>query len=98
VGHTQDDHIETVLMHLIRGSGTGGLRGLQPVNRWREALTVVRPLLAVTREETQAYCRKHELAPGWTLPTFPCRPCATGSVTNFCLCWRNTIPVSGKPY
>ncbi|MQY66907.1 MAG: tRNA lysidine(34) synthetase TilS, partial [Dehalococcoidia bacterium] len=29
-GHTRDDHIETILMHLIRGSGTRGMRGLQP--------------------------------------------------------------------
>jgi len=30
VGHTTDDHIETILMHLLRGTGTRGLRGLQP--------------------------------------------------------------------
>ena len=29
VGHTVDDHVETILMHLIRGTGTRGLRGLQ---------------------------------------------------------------------
>ncbi len=66
VGHTQDDHIETILMHLIRGSGTSGLRGLQPVSRWQlggNQITVVRPLLKITREETAAYCRKYELAP-----------------------------------
>jgi tRNA(Ile)-lysidine synthase len=66
VGHTQDDHIETILMHLIRGSGTGGLRGLQPVNQWQlggNRITVVRPLLTVSREETAAYCQSYQLAP-----------------------------------
>jgi tRNA(Ile)-lysidine synthase len=61
VGHTADDHIETILMHLLRGSGTRGLRGLLPVSRWpsgRVGLTVVRPLLALRREEAAAYCRR----------------------------------------
>ncbi len=66
VGHTADDHVETILMHLLRGSGTRGLRGLLPVNRWQSAdhsLLIVRPLLDLTREETTAYCRRHRLAP-----------------------------------
>lgn len=66
VGHTQDDHIETILMHIIRGTGTRGVRGLQPVSRWQmggNIVTVVRPLLAITREETQAYCRANKLEP-----------------------------------
>ncbi len=70
VAHTADDHIETVLMHLIRGSGTRGLRGLQLVNLWHSSfftvvkdLVVVRPLLRVSREETAAYCRSHRLMP-----------------------------------
>jgi len=66
VGHTLDDHIETILMHLIRGSGTQGLRGLQPSNQWhfgRDTLTVIRPLLEVGREETAAYCRRYRLKP-----------------------------------
>jgi tRNA(Ile)-lysidine synthase len=66
VGHTLDDHIETILMHLIRGSGIQGLRGLQPSSQWRsgkETLAVVRPLLSVSREETAAYCRLHRLKP-----------------------------------
>jgi tRNA(Ile)-lysidine synthase len=66
VGHTQDDHIETVLMHIIRGTGTKGLQGLKPLSRLKltgRELTVARPLLDVTRTETAAYCRRHHLQP-----------------------------------
>ncbi len=66
VGHTTDDHIETILMHLIRGTGTRGLRGLEPSTRWPSApnrLTIIRPLLKVSRQETADYCHHHRLAP-----------------------------------
>ncbi len=66
VGHTADDHIETILMHLIRGTGTRGLRGLQPSNLWQSSessLTIVRPLLPVSRQETADYCHNHQLLP-----------------------------------
>ncbi|MBA7559425.1 tRNA(Ile)-lysidine synthase [subsurface metagenome] len=66
VGHTADDHIETILMHLIRGTGTRGLRGLQPSSRWqssRSSLTIIRPLLPVSRRETADYCHNHQLMP-----------------------------------
>ncbi len=66
VGHTADDHIETILMHLIRGAGTRGLRGLQPSNRWQSSessLTIVRPLLPVSRQETADYCHNDQLLP-----------------------------------
>jgi len=66
VGHTTDDHVETILMHLIRGTGTRGLRGLQPDTRWRSAdgsLMVIRPLLQVSRQETLDYCHKYKLEP-----------------------------------
>jgi len=66
VGHTMDDHIETILMHLIRGTGTRGLRGLQPVTVWQSAansLTIIRPLLEISHRETEDYCHQHQLMP-----------------------------------
>lgn len=64
VGHTANDQVETVLMHLIRGSGTRGLAGLQPETVLRPGgnpLTVIRPILALSRAETEAYCKNHGL-------------------------------------
>ncbi|HEX5630798.1 MAG TPA: tRNA lysidine(34) synthetase TilS [Acidimicrobiia bacterium] len=47
-GHTADDHAETVLGNLLRGSGTAGLAGIPARHR-----RFVRPLLDVTRAETR---------------------------------------------
>ncbi|MBE0415694.1 MAG: tRNA lysidine(34) synthetase TilS [Dehalococcoidia bacterium] len=67
LGHTQDDQVETILMHLMRGTGLGGLRGMQPITLWsspeRGAFWVVRPLLEVTRKETEEYCSACDLEP-----------------------------------
>lgn len=66
IGHTVDDHIETILMHLVRGTGIKGLGGLQPHTQWQLAgnsITVIRPLLQISREETTNYCRQHRLKP-----------------------------------
>ena len=66
VAHTTDDHIETILMHLIRGSGTRGLRGLQPSSLWcssDKSLVITRPLLRINHKETAAYCQSHQLMP-----------------------------------
>jgi tRNA(Ile)-lysidine synthase len=54
VAHTADDQAETVLAHLIRGTGPTGLAGIYPA-----AGAIVRPLLAVRREELRAYLRRH---------------------------------------
>jgi tRNA(Ile)-lysidine synthase len=66
VGHTGDDHIETLLMHLVRGSGINGLRSLMPETNLKVSggsLTVIRPLLCVNRKETVDYCRARGLKP-----------------------------------
>ncbi|AFZ29702.1 tRNA(Ile)-lysidine synthase [Gloeocapsa sp. PCC 7428] len=60
-GHTASDRAETLLYNLIRGSGADGLQSLT----WYRALTpeisLVRPLLEVTREETAQFCQDMQL-------------------------------------
>jgi tRNA(Ile)-lysidine synthase len=67
LGHTEDDQVETVLMHLVRGSGLGGLRGMLPITDMypcgRGKLRVIRPLLEVTKKETEDYCSAYNLRP-----------------------------------
>ena len=66
LGHTSDDQAETVLMRILRGAGTRGLRGMRP-KAARAApggeVILLRPLLDVTRRETEAYCREMGLRP-----------------------------------
>ncbi|MGO9228936.1 MAG: tRNA lysidine(34) synthetase TilS [Bryobacteraceae bacterium] len=53
VGHTRSDQAETVLFRFLRGAGTAGLAGIRPLT----GDGIVRPLLDVTRAETEAFLR-----------------------------------------
>ena len=68
VAHHQDDVAETVLMNLIRGTGIKGLSGIKPKIQQRLRvgakegipipLTVIRPLLCVTRDEIEHFMKE----------------------------------------
>ncbi|MBI2866882.1 MAG: tRNA lysidine(34) synthetase TilS [Chloroflexi bacterium] len=66
LGHTADDQVETVLLRLVRGTGITGLRGMLSVSEQRAdgtPMTLLRPLLTVRRQQTEAYCRSRGVRP-----------------------------------
>ena len=58
VAHHQDDQVETLLLHWLRGGGIQSMVGLQPRQQ-----DIVRPLLCISHEDTLAYCRTYHLTP-----------------------------------
>ncbi len=56
VAHNKNDLAETVLFNLARGTGLRGARGIPPVRG-----NIVRPLIGVTREKIERYCRENSL-------------------------------------
>jgi len=65
-GHTADDQVETILMHLLRGAGMSGLQGMsvvENIKHWDMDIPLWRPMLGVWREEVIGYCEEHGLKP-----------------------------------
>lgn len=55
--HTANDNAETVLMHMVRGTGLRGLGGIAPVRG-----KLIRPLLSVTREELLEFLAEYHVS------------------------------------
>jgi tRNA(Ile)-lysidine synthase len=58
LGHTQDDQVETLLLHLLRGSGSRGLGAMR-----RRDADLARPLLDISRKDIEAYLSRLHLVP-----------------------------------
>lgn len=57
--HNANDKAETILLNIIRGSGTSGLKGIEP----KRDEKFIRPLIEISRSEIEEYCQINNLKP-----------------------------------
>lgn len=70
VGHNADDQVETLLMHLLRGSGLNGIAGMRKrsyLKQYSRNIPLVRPLLDIWRVDLEKYCRDAGLSPRYDI-------------------------------
>ena len=65
IGHNKNDLAETLIMNIIRGTGTQGLKAILKKNG-----IYIRPLLDISREKIEEYCEKNNLKPRIDLTNF----------------------------
>ena len=58
--HHADDHLETILFRIARGTGLSGLSGIAPIRPFASGF-LVRPLLGFTKKEILQYCKEQDL-------------------------------------
>ncbi len=61
LAHHQDDQAETFLIRLSKGSGLDGLSSMGEARCYDEALILLRPLLAYSKEDLLHYCKTHDI-------------------------------------
>lgn len=59
IAHNKNDKVETIIMHLLRGSGISGLRGIEPIREEK----FIKPLIECDRQEIENYCKENNLQP-----------------------------------
>lgn len=59
--HHADDLIESVLIHIIRGSGITGLKGIVPCRSFADDLFIVRPILNALKQDILDYCEGNNI-------------------------------------
>lgn len=62
VAHNANDNAETLILNLLRGTGTRGLRGMSAGRRFAEGVDIVRPLLGMPRTEIESWMTAHGYA------------------------------------
>ncbi len=63
VAHTADDQAETVLGRVLRGTGVDGLAGIPPTRELCDGLSIIRPLLDISRASVEAFCAESSVTP-----------------------------------
>nr|WP_315019959.1 tRNA lysidine(34) synthetase TilS [uncultured Aminipila sp.] len=63
VAQNVNDQAETLLMRIIRGTGTDGLAGIEYSREGDYGTTIIRPLLDVSRKDIETYCQENDLRP-----------------------------------
>lgn len=58
VAHNKNDKVETMIMHMLRGSGISGLQGIQP-----KTSKIIRPIIEIERKDIEKYCADQNLKP-----------------------------------
>lgn len=58
IAHNKNDNGETMLMNILRGSGTNGLKGIRAKQG-----KYIRPLIEIKRKEIEAFCEQEKLFP-----------------------------------
>ncbi|WP_298866313.1 tRNA lysidine(34) synthetase TilS [uncultured Gimesia sp.] len=59
IAHTRDDQAETVLHHIVRGTGIAGLRGIPRIRAMQAGIFLIRPMLEISREEVIHYLKEN---------------------------------------
>lgn len=63
IAQNRNDQAETVLMRIMRGTGTDGLSGIEYARKGENGMQIIRPLLDVSRTEILQYCKENHLEP-----------------------------------